>query len=182
MLRQILVYGTIAGLVVGALLSILTITSSGENPGPYSMAIGYLTMLIALSTIFVAIKRRRDVDGGGVIRFWPALGLGVGISVIAGLFYVAAWEASVAVTGMDFGHDYAQALIAQEKAKGVSGAALAKFTAEMQAFEAQYADPLWRLPMVFAEIFPVGVLVSLVSAGLLANRRFMPARRGAQAA
>lgn len=182
MLRQIFTYGTIAGLIVGSILAALTIATAGHAPGPYSIAIGYLTMLIALSTIFVAIKRRRDVDGGGVIRFWPALGLGIGISVIAGLFYVAAWEASVAVTGMDFGHEYAQALIAQEKAKGVSGAALAKFAAEMRAFEAQYADPLWRLPMVFAEIFPVGVLVSLVSAGLLANRRFMPARRAAQAA
>jgi len=28
------------------------------------------------------------------------------------------------------------------------------------------------------EIFPVGVLVSLVSAGPLRNRRFLPARRG----
>jgi hypothetical protein len=30
--------------------------------------------------------------------------------------------------------------------------------------------------MIFAEIFPVGVLVSLVSAGLLRNSRFLPAR------
>jgi hypothetical protein len=32
--------------------------------------------------------------------------------------------------------------------------------------------------MVFVEIFPVGVLVSLASAGLLRNSRFLPARRG----
>ncbi|TRW13986.1 DUF4199 domain-containing protein [Glacieibacterium frigidum] len=177
MLRQILTYGTIAGLIVGSILGALTVASAGQAPGPYGMAIGYLTMLIALSTIFVAIKRRRDVDGGGVIRFWPALGLGVGISVVAGIFYVAAWEAATAFTGLDFGRVYADALIAQEKAKGVSGAALARFTADMRAFEVQYADPLWRLPMVFSEILPVGVLVSLISAGLLANRRFLPARR-----
>ena len=34
-----------------------------------------------------------------------------------------------------------------------------------------------RLPMTFAEIFPVGVLVSIVTAALLRNSRFLPARR-----
>jgi hypothetical protein len=35
---------------------------------------------------------------------------------------------------------------------------------------------LFRWPMTFAEIFPVGVLVPLISAGLLRNPRFLPAR------
>ena len=55
---------------------------------------------------------------------------------------------------------------------------LAKLSADMEAFKAQYANPMYRLPMTFVEIFPVGVLVSLVSAGLLRNSRFLAARRG----
>jgi len=58
----------------------------------------------------------------------------------------------------------------------VSAEELARLTAGMDAFKVQYADPLFRLPMTFAEIFPVGVLVSLVSAGLLRSSRFLPAR------
>jgi hypothetical protein len=46
----------------------------------------------------------------------------------------------------------------------------------MEAFKVQYADPPFRLPMTFAEIFPVGVLVSLVSALVLRNPRALPAR------
>jgi hypothetical protein len=46
----------------------------------------------------------------------------------------------------------------------------------MEAFKLQYANPMIRMPMTFAEIFPVGLLVSLVSAGLLRNPRFLPAR------
>ena len=68
------------------------------------------------------------------------------------------------------------------KAAGVTGEALVKFTAEMRAFAADYANPFYRLPMTFTEIFPVGVLVSLVSAGLLCNRRFLAVRRGPQVA
>jgi hypothetical protein len=68
-------------------------------------------------------------------------------------------------------------MIANEKAKGVSGEALARFIAQMEQFRRDYANPLYRWPITFTEIFPVGVLVSLVSALLLRNARFLPARR-----
>ncbi|MGH8212718.1 MAG: hypothetical protein ACREPP_05750, partial [Rhodanobacteraceae bacterium] len=71
-----------------------------------------------------------------------------------------------------------RAVIAGEKARGASAEALAKLTADMAKFKLQYADPLFRLPMTFIEIFPVGVLVSLVSAALLRNSRFLAVRRG----
>lgn len=177
MFRNILTYGTIAGLAVGIPLSAITIGLSHDIPTSYGMLIGYTIMLIALSAVFMGIKRYRDVDLGGVIGFWRALALGLGISFVAGLFYVAAWETACAITGMDFASSYAKTMIAQKKAAGVSGAALAKFVAEMNEFKVQYANPLYRWPMTFAEIFPVGVLVSLISAGLLRFSRFLPARR-----
>lgn len=176
MLRNIFIYGTIAGAIVAIPTFGLTVMLKDHPPEASGMLIGYTTMLVALSAIFVAIKRQRDVDGGGVIRFWPALAMGLGVSVVAAIFYVLAWEAALGVTGMDFAGDYARQLIAAEKAKGVSGAALTKFTAEMEAFKVQYANPLYRLPMTFTEIFPVGLLVSIVSAALLRNSRFLPAR------
>ena len=176
MLRRVLTYGTVAGAIVGVPLSGLTIAMNGHALMSYGMFIGYTLMLIALSTVFVAIKRHRDGDLGGVITFWPAFGLGLGISFVAGIFYVAAWEAAVAITHSDFAGTYANALIEQQKAKGVTGEALANFTAGMERFKAQYGNPLYRLPMTFAEIFPVGILVSLISAALLRNSRFLPAR------
>ena len=176
MLDKILVYGAMAGLLVGVPMCAVVVAMAGQ-PGGHSMAVGYTIMLVALSTIFVAIKRWRDLELGGVVRFWPALGLGLGISAVAAVIYVIAWEATQALAHLDFANSYARTVIAQQQAKGVSGAALAKVTAEMAQFKVQYADPLFRLPMTFVEIFPVGVLVSLVSAGLLSNRRFLPARR-----
>lgn len=175
--RTIFTYGLVAGLVVGLPLFGLTVARQGQ---PHDgVLLGYLTMLVALSAVFVAVKRQRDREGGGVIRFWPAFGLGLGISLVASLCYVLAWEAALMVSQLDFGADYAKALIAQQKAQGLSGEALAKFSAEMEDFARQYRDPLYRLPMTFAEIFPVGLLVSLVSAALLRNSRFLPARRQA---
>jgi uncharacterized membrane protein len=178
MLRTVVWYGVLAGVIVGVPLFGFTVAMNGHPMTPYSAVVGYSIMLIALSTVFVAIKRRRDEALGGVIKFWPAFGLGLGISLVAAIFYVAAWEAALAVTHSDFAGTYANVLIEQQKAKGVTGEALAKFIASMERFKADYRNPLYRVPLTFAEIFPIGVLVSLVSAGLLRNSRFLPARRG----
>jgi hypothetical protein len=176
MLRSILIHGTIAGLIVGTILSALVVTVGEQMGGPAGMAVGYLSMLVALSAIFVAIKQRRDRDLGGVIRFWPAFGMGVAISAVAGVLYVLCWEITQAVTGFDFASFYADYLVDQAREAGATGAALEPAKADAEAFRVSYANPLWRLPMSFSEIFPVGVLVSLVSAALLRNSRFMPAR------
>jgi hypothetical protein len=176
MWQKILAYGLIAGLVVAIPMNLMMVLQKGHPPLAWGMVFGYVTMLIALSAVFVAIKRYRDTELGGVIRFWPALGLGLGISVVAGIIYVFAWELSLAITHIDFASAYANTLIAEKKAAGVSGDALAALTAEMEMFKTQYANPLYRMPMTFAEIFPVGVLVSLVSAALLRNSRFLAAR------
>lgn len=180
MLRNILTFGLIGGLIAGGALSFSTIYMQHHTPESWSMVIGYLMMLVALSTIFVAVKRQRDIDQGGVIKFWPAFAMGLGISVIASVIYVIAWEAAQALAHYDFAGDYARAMVEHARAKG-DAAALAKATAEADQFKAQYANPLYRWPMTFVEIFPVGVLVSLISAALLRNSRFMPARRMAVA-
>ncbi len=176
MLRTVLKYGVIVGLIVVLFEYGTVVASSGMHPLTFGMVIGYMTMLIALSAEFVGIKRYRDVDRGGVIGFWLAPGVGLGISFIAGVRYVVAWEVLQAAMHMDFAGSYSKAMLAHEQAKGASAEALAKLTADMEAFKVQYANRLFRLPMVFAEIFPVGVLVSLISAALLRNRRFLPAR------
>ena len=177
MWRDIVKYGVIAGLVVGVSMVASFWATDGQMPhGWLGMAVGYATMLVAFSAVFVGIKHQRDVAGGGVIRFWPAFGMGLGISFIAALFYVGAWELVQATIVDDFAGSYGASVIAAEKAKGIDPAALAKLTAEMEAFKTQYADPMFRLPMTFSEIFPVGVLVSLISALVLRNPRVLPAR------
>jgi hypothetical protein len=47
----------------------------------------------------------------------------------------------------------------------------------MRELADSYRDPVFRMPMTFVEIFPVGLLVALVSAALLRNPRLLPAPR-----
>ncbi len=178
MLKTIRNYGVIAGIIV-AIPTFATTTLFADSPPPaLGMLIGYTSMLVALSFVFMGVKRHRDTAGGGVIGFWPALGLGLAIGFVAGVFYVLAWEAALAATGLDFGAKWGEQMLADARARGDSPAALAKLAAEMAQFRADYASPLYRIPMTFSEILPVIILVALVSAGLLRNSRFLPARAG----
>jgi Protein of unknown function (DUF4199) len=181
MFRNILIHGLIAGLVVGGISFAMFTAMGDDHDFENGMVIGYATMLVALSAVFVGIKRYRDRELGGVIRFWPAFGMGVAMSVIAGILYTLSWEASQAVTGGDFMGAYTTFVLEQARARGESAEAIARLSAEMAEFKVMYAKPWFRLPMVFSEIFPVGVLVSLVSAALLRKPGFLPARRVAQA-
>jgi hypothetical protein len=51
-----------------------------------------------------------------------------------------------------------------------------QITAEGRAFAAMYANPAIRMGITFVEMFPIGIVISLISAALLRNSRFLPAR------
>jgi hypothetical protein len=138
---------------------------------------GYLVMLVALSLIFVGIKRYRDVECGGVIRFGRAFGLGLGIAAVAALVYVVVWEIYLAASGVDFMAQYTGIVVDGMRSKGASAAEIEAKVAEMREMAEMYRNPLLRIPITFVEIFPVGLLVALVSAALLRNPKVLPAQR-----
>ena len=129
-------------------------------------------MLVALSYIFVGVKRYRDIDRGGVIKFLPAFGVGLAIAVVAGVTYVITWETYLSVSGYQFIEEYIPTYVASEQA---AGTAAAEIQANVQWMRDVYASPVQRMAMTFMEIFPVGLLVALVSAALLRNPRLLPA-------
>jgi hypothetical protein len=172
MTRTALIFGSISGLITitGIMLTFLLPNAHG------SVWLGYLIMIVALSMILFGVKRYRDNERGGIIKFLPALGLGLMIAVVAGIIYVAVWEVYLFLTHYTFMDHYTAAILAQKKAAGVSGAALRAEIAQLNAMKAQYANPIIRMGMTFIEIFPVGVLIALISAALLRNPKVLPAR------
>lgn len=178
MLKLILRYGIIAGLIVAVPMvwRMLSLDASESMDPLGGMLIGYLTMLVALTAVFLGIKHYRDQVLGGAVRFLPAFGVGLAISAVACLFYVIGWEISMAYSEFNFSQYYSNHMIETAKAKGATPEQLAKAVAEAQEFLAMYAKPQVRIPLTFVEMFPVGLLVSLISAAILRNSRVLPAR------
>lgn len=171
-------YGAITGAFILGVIVLGILLSDYHRSGNIftSEYFGYLVMLVGLSTIFIAIREYRNTKRGGVIKFLPALGLGLMIALIAGLAYVAAWEIYLNVTHFQFMNHYAAAMAERARASGLTGASLQAKLDEIEAMRVGYANPLIRWPMTFLEIFPVGVLIALISAAILRNPRVLPAR------
>jgi Protein of unknown function (DUF4199) len=173
-MRYALTYGLLSGLVV--ILTMITGIAFSDNESFFSSEwFGYLVMLVALTFIFVGVKRYRDVELGGVIKFGRAFAMGLGIAVAAGVAYVGVWEIYLAMTDYKFMDQYIAGIMRAREAQGLSAAALAEELAKLESMRTSYANPLFRVPMTFMEIFPVGLLVSLVSALLLRNSKLLPA-------
>ena len=178
MFRYAAIYGGIAGTVIIAIMTIV-LTMGGSEDYAFSEVLGYLVMLAVLSLIFIGIKRYRDVELGGVVGFGRAFGLGLGISAVAGLFYVISWEAYLASTDYAFIDSYSESMIANIEAKDLPSEERAAEIAEVEASRTLYGNRPFRLMITFIEIFPVGLLVALVSAVVLRNPKVLPARRPA---
>jgi hypothetical protein len=179
MSRIILNFGTAAGLIVAVPMCLLLANAEPGSAATSHFA-GYLMMVLALSLVFFGVKRLRDRELGGAIRFVPALLAGLGISAVAGVIYVIGWEITLAVTNFAFVDSYSTAAVEAARAKGAAAADVEAVIAQMEEFRRQYANPFFRWPVTFIEIFPVGVLISLISAALLRNSRFLPARISAR--
>lgn len=178
MTKTALVYGAIAGsIVVGTILIGFLF---GSDHGGQSLWFGYLIMIVALSLIFLGVKGYRDREGGGVIKFGPAFLLGLMIAAVAGVFYASGWEAYLAATDYSFMPAYVDQMIESKKAAGLAGEALQAEITQLREMEANYENPLFRMPMTFIEIFPVGLVIALISAAILRNPKAFPARRIAE--
>lgn len=172
-------YGIAAGLIIGIPMMWRMISAKPGEVPVVGMLLTYLVMIVALTAVFLGIKAYRDKMLGGVIRFLPALGVGLGISAVASILYALAWEVSSAYSSFDFVAFYKAYMVEAAQASGGTPAEVNQAIANAEAFEKMYRNPLYRVPMVFVEMFPVGVLISLISAALLRNPRVLPARETA---
>lgn len=171
--KIILVYGSITGAtIIGSMILGIMAASSGANSFFASETIGYSIMLIGFSMIFVATKKYRDQELGGVINFKTALKIGLGISLVAGIAYVITWEVNLYINDYAFIEEYTNSIIDKARESGANQQELNETIQKMEEMKTQYNNPLYRLPITFTEIFPVGLLLSLISAGLFRNPNF----------
>ncbi len=167
MKRIILVYGLIAGTIVGSMFFItMPLYEKGILTMENGELVGYSTMIVALSLIFFGIKSYRDNHLAGSITFGSALKVGLLITLIASLIYAITWEV-IYNTMTDFVTEMGDKYFEKLRAEGTT-------QAKIDEYKAIYENPFIRFAMTLMEIAPVGILISLLSAGLLRMRGFLP--------
>lgn len=173
MKKNVLVFGLISGAVASTVMaaSMLYMAKHPEQKADgSSMIVGFLSMIIAFSLIFVAVKNYRDKQNGGVISFGKAFQIGILIALIASTMYVITWSLVHKYAMPDFMEKYvAQAI---ESARATSTPAeLETLTAKMNEQKEMYKNPVWFTLFSYMEILPVGLIVSLITALILKRKR-----------
>lgn len=169
MKKDVLKYGLLSGLVLAGLMA-ATVPFEHRIGASYGMLVGYTTMVLSFLIVFVGVKHYRDNERGGSITFGRALAAGALMMLISCLCYVAMWEVLSATIEKNFAHDYAVGMIKRAQNSGLQGAALEAKIAEAHKFEAMYSNPLYRMSMTLLEPLPVGIVMALVTAGILRRK------------
>lgn len=169
--KTVLTFGLISGAILSSVM-IITLPFQDDIGYDRGMVIGYTTMVLAFLMIFFGVRSYRDSVGGGTISFGRAFVVGSLITVIASACYVATWEVIYfKVSPDDHMKKYSAYVIEKAKASGASQAALDKKAEEMRKFSVMYENPIINSAYTFLEPLPVGLVIALVSAGILRRRR-----------
>lgn len=173
MKKNILIYGFIAGIIVSILMLFTTnYMSHCEGSVDYntSMLIGYASMLIAFSLVFVGIRNYRDKYNGGTISFGKAFKTGLLMVLIASTVYVIAWQIDFFFFIPDFMEKLSAHMLEELKAGAAGQAEIDKQVKEMSDFAVMYKNPFWNALFTYMEILPVGLAVTLISALILKRK------------
>jgi hypothetical protein len=178
MKKNILVFGTISGVIIstfmGISMAIMSCGSGDADGGAGSMIIGFSAMAVAFSFIFVGVKNYRDKQNGGVITFGKAFLLGFMISLIASTIYVITWGIEFHFFMPDFIDKYSAMQVKQLQESGITGAALDEAVKGIEKDSYNYKNnPLFFAMYTYMEILPVGIIVTLISA-LILKRKTAP--------
>jgi ethanolamine transporter EutH len=162
------------GLIAGAVLSVMMVVQSafidqiGFDRGE---VIGYTTMVLAFLMVFFGIRSYRDQMAGGNIRFGKAFTVGILIALIASACYVLTWQLIYYQMAPDFVEKYAAHTLEKARKVGATQQELAAKAAEMARFRELYRNPFINAGITFVEVFPIGLVMTLVSAGILGRKR-----------
>jgi Protein of unknown function (DUF4199) len=169
MKKTILTFGLISG-ALSSLMMLATIPfmdKIGFDKGYYY---GYTAIVLSFLLVFFGIRSYRDNVGNGQITFTKAFAVGISITLISCIFYVVTWEILYFNFLHDFMDKYGAYVIEKLKAKGASPAAVQAQIQQLQKYKELYENPLINAAMTFIEPFPVGLIITLISAAVLRKK------------
>jgi hypothetical protein len=174
MKKTILTFGFISGAILSGLMSV-TIPFADRIGFDKGEIIGYATIVLAFLLVFFGIRSYRENVGNGQITFTKGFIVGISITVIASLCYVITWEILYYNFLHGFMDKYAAYMVSKMQASGASAAKIAEQLQEMKKYKELMENPLWNGLLTFIEPFPMGLVVTLISAAILRKQQPRPA-------
>jgi hypothetical protein len=140
-----------------------------------ALILGYTSLVAAALLIFFGVRSYRDRVQGGRLTFGKGFQVGLLIALVASLCYVVTWEVYYFTFEPDFCANYTAHQVEKAKSSGADAAKIAEIEKEGEQLKKTLDNPLTNGAMTFLEPFPIGLLASLVSAGILRRKSAPPA-------
>lgn len=165
--RIIVICGLISGVVVSTFMVSSMAVCYQKESFEGNMLLGYAAMLLSFSMVFVGIKNYRDKYNSGSVSFGKAFKIGLYITLVASTVYVMVWLVDYYLFIPDFMDKYTAHLLKQFQAEGPTAAELEAKVTELAGYKEMYQNPVMVILWTYAEILPVGLIVTLISALIL---------------
>src|SRR5215510_2094374 len=115
MKKTVLTFGLISGAIMVVMMAV-TIPFHDQIGFDKGLIIGCTTMVVAFLMVFFGVRSYRENVSEGKITFAKAFGIGILITLIGCICYVAAWEVIYFKFLPDFADKYAQHVIEEARA------------------------------------------------------------------
>jgi hypothetical protein len=171
MKKTILIFGLISGVISSVLMLASLPLLRDTDHGSKAMLAGYTAIILSFLLVYFGIRSYRDNSANGTITFGRGFLVGISITLISCVFYVVTWE----ILYFNFlPHGFMDSYFAQQiqhvqSGPGTPEAIQAKVAAIRQS-QQSYDNPLINALYTFIEPFPVGLLITLISAAILRRK------------
>lgn len=171
MKKIVLTYGLISGGIAAALMFAMALYM-GNDPANFENGeiFGYASIILSMLLVFLGVRAYREQVGGGRLTFGQGFQVGILITIISCICYVLAWQVVYRTLMPDFMEQFVDLTLNKMKKDDASAAAIAEKTAEMENFREMYKNPLFNMAITFLEPFPIGLAVTLATAGILRKK------------
>lgn len=168
MKKTVLTFGLLSGLLSAGMMA--ATVPFIDDLGTKGAIVGYTAIVISFLFVYFGVRSYRDNAAGGQLTFGRGFTVGLLITLISCCFYVAAWEVVYFNFMPDFATKFGAQQIEQLRQSGATQSAIDAMTKKMADFKAMYDNPLMNAAMTFTEPFPVGLLITLISAAVLRKK------------
>jgi hypothetical protein len=170
MKRIVWTFGLISGGIF-AVMMLATLPFHDTLGFERAEVVGYTTIVLAFLLVFFGIRSYRDNVAGGTVPFGRAFKVGALIALISSVCYVATWQLIYYRLAPDFGDKYLAHMVETARASGDSPTEIEQKVARMQRFAELYKNPAINAAITLIEPLPIGLVMALVSAGILSRKR-----------
>jgi hypothetical protein len=169
MKKTIITFGLISG-VISSLMMAATVPFAGKISFDKGLIVGYTGIVLSFLLVFFGIRSYRDNYGNGQITFSKAFAVGICITLISCVCYVVTWEIIYFNFLPDFMDKYGAHMVERAKASGASDAAILAKVEQAKRYKEMYDNPVTNAAMTFIEPFPVGLVITVISAAVLRRK------------